>query len=197
MKLVKTTGPRGEVPEPIVAAVAQTLVRSGIQRFSLSAAADEAGVSRGTIYNWFGGKKEAVDVAVGFIAGAFIELFAGAVSAKTTLTDQVGEAAVRISDHRAWSDRLDPTLHVSNVLELVLEECGDDLMRRSVEFWVPQVEAAKHRGEIGGDVDATEAAEWIMRTLMSIEVLPAISVDLTDPNRVRRYFSRFILRGLA
>ncbi|MDO3020713.1 TetR/AcrR family transcriptional regulator, partial [Mycobacteroides abscessus subsp. abscessus] len=34
-------------------------------------------------------------------------------------------------------------------------------------------------------------------TLMSIEVLPAISVDLTDPNRVRRYFSRFILRGLA
>ncbi|NMK78178.1 TetR/AcrR family transcriptional regulator, partial [Staphylococcus capitis] len=51
MKLVKTTGPRGEVPEPIVAAVAQTLVRSGIQRFSLSAAADEAGVSRGTIYN--------------------------------------------------------------------------------------------------------------------------------------------------
>ncbi|SKT71935.1 TetR/AcrR family transcriptional regulator [Mycobacteroides abscessus] len=185
------------MPEPIVAAVAQTLVRSGIQRFSLSAAADEAGVSRGTIYNWFGGKKEAIDVAVGFIAGAFIELFAGAVSAKTTLTDQVGEAAVRISDHRAWSDRLDPTLHVSNVLELVLEECGDDLMRRSVEFWVPQVEAAKHRGEIGGDVDATEAAEWIMRTLMSIEVLPAISMDLKDPNRVRGYFSRFILRGLA
>lgn len=54
----KDDGPARRVPEPIVAAVAQTLVRSGIQRFSLSAAADEAGVSRGTIYNWFGGKKK-------------------------------------------------------------------------------------------------------------------------------------------
>ncbi|MBB4853887.1 hypothetical protein HNP40_001267 [Mycobacteroides chelonae] len=32
---MKTTGPRGEVPEPIVVAVAQALVRSRIQRSAL------------------------------------------------------------------------------------------------------------------------------------------------------------------
>ena len=54
-----------------------------------------------------------------------------------------------------------------------------------------------YKRQIGKDVEATEGAEWIMRTLMSIEVLPAISVDLKDPAVVRDYFSRFILRGLA
>lgn len=197
MRVVKTAGPRGDVPEPLVAAVAQALMRSGTQRFSLSAAADEAKVSRGTIYNWFGGKKEAIDIAMGFLAGAFVDLFAEAVGTKTTLADQVGEAAVRIGDHRAWSDRLDPSLHTTNVLQLILDEHGHELIRRSIDFWAPLVEAARQRGEVAGDLDAEEAAEWIIRALMSIEVLPSIVVDLREPAAVRDYFARFILGGLA
>jgi AcrR family transcriptional regulator len=180
-----------------VAAVAQTVMRLGLQRFSLSAAADQARVSRGTMYNWFGGKQDAIDVGVRYMASAFIELLGGAVGEQESLRDEIGQAAAAMSEHRRWSDQLDPTLHTSGMLELVFDVCGDDLMRRSVEFWKPRIEAAKARGEVAADVPTEAAADWIIRGLMSIEVLPASVVDLSEPAAVRAHFSRFIMGGLT
>lgn len=197
MRLVSTNGPRGEVPEPIVAAVAQTLMRLGLRRFSLSAAADQARVSRGTMYNWFGSKQDAIDVGVQYMASAFIELLGGAVGEQDSLRDEIGLAAAAMSEHRRWSDQLDPTLHTSGLLELVFEVCGDDLMRRSVAFWVPRIDAAKARGEVDPTLASEAAADWIIRGLMSIEVLPMSAVDLAAPELVRAHFSRLIMGGLA
>ncbi|WP_026303156.1 TetR/AcrR family transcriptional regulator [Jongsikchunia kroppenstedtii] len=197
MRLVPTNGPRGEVPERFVAAVAQTLMRLGLQRFSLSAAADQARVSRGTMYNWFGGKQDAIDVGVRYMASAFIDMLGVAVGEQDSLRDEIGAAAAALSEHRRWSDQLDPTMHTSGLLELVFEVCGDDLMQRSVEFWVPRIKLAKTRGEVDADLPTEAAADWIIRGLMSIEVLPVTAVDLSKPEAVREHFSRFIMGGLA
>ena len=53
------------------------------------------------------------------------------------------------------------------------------------------------RGEVTGGIDADAAAEWILRALFSIELLPPIHVDLTNPDAVRTYFSTYILGGIA
>lgn len=195
MKVAASDNPRGNIPEPIVAAVAMTLVRSGMQRFNLSAAAEQAGVSRSTLYNWFGGKQAAIDTAFGYLADAFIEFFAAAVSAEGTLADQVAAAAAGICEHRRWTDQL--ALHTTDLLDLILDERGEDLMERSVAFWTPLIREAQQREEIPARVVPGEAAEWIIRTLMSIEILPPIVIDLSDPEAVRRYFANYITHGLG
>lgn len=195
MNIVRASSPSRSVPEPIRAAVAMTLVRLGMQRFSLSAAAEQGGVSRSTLYNWFGDKQTAIEAAFDYMAEQFISLFAIAVGTEDTLVKQVGQAAVAINEHRSWADPL--ALHTTDLLDLILDERGDDLMRRSIEFWRPLIDDAKRRREISRRVDADQAAEWIIRTLMSIELLPPMSVDLTDADAVRTYFSSFILRGIS
>ena len=77
--------------------IAMTLVRLGMQRFSLSAAAEQAAVSRSTLYNWFGDKQTAIEAAFDFLAEQFISLFAVAVRTEDTLAGQVGQAAAAVS----------------------------------------------------------------------------------------------------
>jgi len=195
MELVRDAGERRTAPEHIRAAVATTLVRLGMQRFSLSAAAEQAAVSRSTLYNWFGDKQTAIEAAFDYLAEQFISLFAVAVQTESTLAGQVGQAAAAVSEHRSWADPL--ALHTTDLLDMILDERGDDLMRRAVAFWSPFIEDAQRRKEIGRTVDVDEAAEWIIRALISIELLPPMRVDLKNPSAVRKYFSAYIMGGIG
>ncbi|MFT3899067.1 MAG: TetR/AcrR family transcriptional regulator [Gordonia sp. (in: high G+C Gram-positive bacteria)] len=182
------------VPDPIRAAVAATLMRLGRQRFTLSAVADDASVSRSTLYNWYGDKQTAVDDAFDYLAEQFVAMFAVAVQAETTLAGQLGRAAVSISEHRRWADPL--SLHTTDLLDLILDERGDELMAQSTAFWSPLIAAAAQRGELPRTVDVDAAAEWIIRALLGIELLPPMHLDLTDPDAVSNYFSTHILGGI-
>lgn len=195
MELIRDAGERRIAPEPIRAAVAMTLVRLGMQRFSLSAAAEQAAVSRSTLYNWFGDKQTAIEAAFDYLAEQFISLFAVAVRTEDTLAGQVGQAAAAVSEHRSWADPL--ALHTTDLLDMILDERGDDLMRRAIEFWRPLIEDAQGRKEIREDLDVDHTAEWIIRALISIELLPPMRVDLKDPEAVRKYFSTYIMGGIG
>lgn len=195
MELARDAGERRIAPEPIRAAVAMTLVRLGMQRFSLSAAAEQAAVSRSTLYNWFGDKQTAIEAAFDYLAEQFISLFAVAVRTEDTLAGQVGQAAAAVSEHRSWADPL--ALHTTDLLDMILDERGDDLMRRAIEFWRPLIEDAQRRKEVREDLDVDHTAEWIIRALISIELLPPMRVDLKDPEAVRNYFSAYIMGGIA
>ena len=46
-------------------------------------------------------------------------------------------------------------------------------------------------------IDRRAAAEWIVRMLLSLVVMPSSVVDLDDPDAVRAYVSEFVVRGLA
>jgi AcrR family transcriptional regulator len=195
VELIRDAGERRIAPEPIRAAVAMTLVRLGMQRFSLSAAAEQAAVSRSTLYNWFGDKQTAIEAAFDYLAEQFISLFAVAVRTEDTLAGQVGQAAAAVSEHRSWADPL--ALHTTDLLDMILDERGDDLMRRAIEFWRPLIEDAQGRKEIREDLDVDHTAEWIIRALISIELLPPMRVDLKDPEAVRKYFSTYIMGGIG
>jgi hypothetical protein len=80
---------------------------------------------------------------------------------------------------------------------LLLRNIGDDLMHRSVELWKPLVQAAQRTGEVGADVDAARASEWIVRMLLSFELLPPIGVNLDSPRSVKRFVGDHIVAGLT
>ncbi|MCV7201834.1 transcriptional regulator [Mycolicibacterium peregrinum] len=185
------------VSPALLAATAATLRLLGPRQFSLTAVAERAGVSRGTVHNALGSRDNAIRIGLDHLAGAFIETIAAEVDRHDTLADQVAAAAVVICAHRQQSDSVAPRGINESILVLLLRNTGDDLMRRSIELWKPAVQAARERGEVGPGVAPARAGEWIVRLLLSFELLPPIGVNLDSPRAVKRFVSDHIVVGLT
>lgn len=181
----------------LLAATAATLRLLGPRQFSLTAVAERAGVSRGTVHNALGSRDNAIGIGLDHLAGAFIETIAAEVGRHDTLADQVAAAAVVICAHRQQSGSVAPRGINESILVLLLRNTGDDLMRRSIELWKPFVRSAQERGEVGSGVAPARASEWIVRLLLSFELLPPIDVNLDSPRAVKRFVSDHIVVGLT
>jgi AcrR family transcriptional regulator len=185
------------VSPTLLAATTETLRRLGPRQFSLTAVAEAAGVSRGTVHNALGSRDHAIKTALDHLASMFTQTMAAEVDKESALADQVAAAAVVICAHRQSSDSVAPRGINESVLVLLLRNIGEDLMKRSIELWKPRVRAAQKRGEVGAGVDPGRASEWIVRMLLSFELLPPIGVNLDSPRAVRRFVSDHIVGGLA
>jgi AcrR family transcriptional regulator len=186
---MRAGGSTRSVSPRLLAATTETLRRLGPRQFSLTAVAEAAGVSRGTVHNALGSRDHAIKTALDHLASV--------VDKETTLADQVAAAAVVVCAHRQHSDSVAPRGINESILVLLLRNIGEDLMKRSIELWKPRVRAAQQRGEVGAGVDPGRASEWIVRMLLSFELLPPIGVNLNSPRAVRRFVAEHIVTGLA
>ena len=189
--------PDRSVSPTLLAATAETLRRLGPRQFTLTAVAEAAGVSRGTVHNALGSRDYAIKTALDHLASAFIETIAAEVQGESTLADQVAAAAVVVCAHRERSDLIAPRGINESILVLLLRNVGDELMGRSIDLWKPLVGAAQNSGEVRADLDPGRASEWIVRMLLSFELLPPIGVNLDNPRAVRRFVTDHIVAGLA
>lgn len=189
--------PAKSVSPALLAATTDTLRRMGPRRFSLTAVAEAAGVSRGTVHNALGSRDHAIRTALDHLACAFIDAMATEIDQAEGLAEKVSAAAVLICAHRQNSDSVAPGGINEGIVVLLLRNTGDDLMRRAIELWKPLVRDAQRTGEVGLDVDAARASEWIVRVLLSFELLPPIGVNLDSPRSVRRFVSDHIIAGLT
>ncbi|GCA98759.1 MULTISPECIES: TetR/AcrR family transcriptional regulator [unclassified Mycolicibacterium] len=180
----------------LLEATAETLHRLGPRQFSLTAVAEAAGVSRGTVYNALGGRDHAISVALDHLASRFVDGMAAEIDKQSTLADQVAAAAVLICAHRQSSPSAPQKGINEGIVVLLLRNIGEDLMKRAVELWKPRVKAAQRDGEIGAGVDPARAGEWIVRVLLSFELLPPIGVNLDNPRAIRRFVTDHIINGL-
>lgn len=181
----------------LIEATAETLHRLGPRQFSLTAVAEAAGVSRGTVYNALGGRDHAISVALDHLASTFVDGMAAEIDKQSTLADQVAAAAVLICAHRQSSPSAPQKGINEGIVVLLLRNIGEDLMKRAVELWKPRVKAAQRDGEIGAGVDPARAGEWIVRVLLSFELLPPIGVNLDNPRAIRRFVTDHIISGLT
>jgi AcrR family transcriptional regulator len=189
--------PTRTVSPALLAASIETLRRMGPRRFSLTAVAEAAGVSRGTAHNALGSRDHAIKTALDHLALAFIDGMATEVDKAETLAGKVSAAAVLICAHRQHSDSVAPRGINESIVVLLLRHIGDDLMHRAIELWKPLVRAAQATGEVGADVDAARASEWIVRMLLSFELLPPVGVNLDSPRSVKRFVGDHIVAGLT
>jgi AcrR family transcriptional regulator len=189
--------PERSVSPALLAATTSTLRQLGPRQFSLTAVAEAAGVSRGTVHNALGSREAAIKTALDHLAAAFVDTMAAEVDDQTTLADQVAAAAVLVCRHRQQSDSVAPRGINESILVLLLRNIGDDLMKRAVELWKSRVKDAQRRGEVGAAVDPARASEWIVRLLLSFELLPPIGVNLDSPRAVRRFVTDHIVDGLS
>ncbi|MFS0899281.1 TetR/AcrR family transcriptional regulator [Mycolicibacterium litorale] len=185
------------VSPALLTATTATLRRLGPRQFSLTAVAEEAGVSRGTVHNALGSRDNAIRTALDHLASVFIETMSAEVDRQPTLAAQVAAAAVLVCAHRQRSESVAPRGINESILVLLLRNIGDDLMRRSLELWQPLVRAAQARGEVRSNVDPQRASEWIVRVLLSFELLPPVGVNIDSPRAVRRFICDHIVAGLG
>jgi AcrR family transcriptional regulator len=195
---MRNGSPGRTVSPALLAATSETLRRLGPRQFSLTAVAEAAGVSRGTVQNALGSRDHAIKAALDHLASVFTETMAAGVEKESTLADQVAAAAVVVCAHRQSSDSVVAPRGINeSIVVLLLRNIGDDLMKRSIELWKPRVRAAQEHGEVGAGVDPGRASEWIVRMLLSFELLPPIGVNLDSPRAVRRFVAEHIVNGLT
>jgi AcrR family transcriptional regulator len=185
------------VSPALLTAATNTLRRLGPRQFSLTAVAEAAGVSRGTVHNALGSRELAIKTALDHLASGFIEAMAAEVDRAESLAEKVSAAAVLICAHRQHSDSVAAGGFSESILVLLLRNIGDDLLRQAVELWKPLVKQAQSAGEVGAGVDPGRASEWIVRLLLSFELLPPMNVNLDSPRSVRRFVSEHIVAGLG
>jgi AcrR family transcriptional regulator len=170
--------------------------RYGLHRFSMGDVAQAAHLSRGSVYNHFQDRETLVDAVLERAADRFVESSEASVRKRRTLAGQVAEAAAFIRSHGD-----DPTLTLApgddQLLATLLTARVDGLVARWVKFWDPYLADAERRGEIRAGIDHGRAAEWIVRIMLSLAVMPSAVVDLDDPDEVRGYVQEFVVRGLA
>jgi AcrR family transcriptional regulator len=184
--------------ERILVAAELCLARLGLSRLSLTDVATQAGVSRGAVYLHFADRRALIDAVLTRAANRFVGSCAETVRHRRTLVDQVAEAAVFIREHQgdnvlslglpADEESLLATLLTSR-LERVVEEW--------VEFWLPYLAEAAQRGELRAGVDHRQAAEWIVRMMLSFAIMPSVTFDANSAAQVRTFVRAFIVDGLG
>jgi AcrR family transcriptional regulator len=184
--------------ERILEAAARCLRRVGLERLSVEEVARHAGVSRGSVYRYFPERTELTNAVLERAAEHFVAESRLAVERRRTLAAQVGEAAafIRTHLHDEMTALQLPAEHETLLATLLTVRVGG-LVDRWVTFWLPFLAEAQTRGEIRRGLDHREAAEWIVRMLLSIAVMPSVVVDLDEPAAVLSFVQKYIVRGLG
>lgn len=183
--------------ERILDAAEGCLRRIGVQRASMSDVALAAGVSRGSVYFHFPDRDALVRAVLARAAERFVKASEAAVRTRRTLATQVGEAAVYIRQHMGDGGPAAPGDQSDTLLATLLTANLEGTLQSWIAFWQPFLAEAAARGEIRADLDRREAAEWIVRIMLSVAVMPSAVIDLDDARAVRGFVGRYIVQGLA
>jgi AcrR family transcriptional regulator len=185
-------------PERILDAAARCIRRWGIRRVSMNDVAREAGLSRGSVYRYFPERDALVQAVLERNAAQNVAAALPAVRRRRSLAAKVAEAAVfiraHVDDELSLGLRGRPEEPELATLRLARVE---STMTHWIDFWVPFLAEARANGEVRADLDLREAAEWIMRILLSLTTVPSVVVDLDDPEQVRRFVAGHLVRGFA
>jgi AcrR family transcriptional regulator len=188
--------PVADTATRILDAAEQCMGRHGL-RVSMNDVAAHAGLSRRTLYHHYPNRDALVNAVLERTVAAFVAEVAPFVDRRPTLAEQVAEAAVQITQHRA---AVDFTLRLpqrsESLLATVLVVHLDHLLEALVDFWVVRLEAAAERGELAPGLDIRQVGEWIVRLTFSFALMPPVVVDLGDQDAVRAFVGTH-LRGIV
>ena len=177
----------------ILDAVVACAARWGIDKTTVDDVANEAGLSRATVYRLFpGGKPAMVRMATDREAVVLLGRAMERVSACETLPEAIVELMSAGHDTLASQAEL-AYMRANEPAKLRLFfsfERLDDLLQIAADVVSPSL------GKFLGPADSRIAVIWVARLVVSHFVQPGSSVDLSDPAVVRRITDNHIIPGL-
>lgn len=182
----------------ILDAARRCLMQYGSAKMSMVDVARVAGVSRGSVYNYFPERDALVEAVAELAFASFAADMDDAMNAGATLEDQIVAAARTV---RQWDNAIrgaggGALLGEEEVAHLITRG-SEPVMRRMIEVVQPYLDDASARGELRDGLDTGLAAEWIARILHSLSVNPAVRFDADDPEQLDAFIRSHLLYGLA
>jgi AcrR family transcriptional regulator len=171
--------------------------RTGIRRTTVGQIAEEAGVSRAWLYRLFPDKNALIGAALMRGDEEFWAQAHALVDAETDLADQVAAA---VSFSRAKQPGALMLLLKEAEPEATAAVVGSGLRHMlpgMAGFWHPYLEAAQARGEVRTDLDVAQAAEWVLRIVISLVTVAGDTVDIDAAADVRAFLRAFLVAGLG
>jgi AcrR family transcriptional regulator len=171
-------GRRMAATERIYAAASELIARDGIDAFNVDTLAAQTHCSRATIYRYVGGKKDIREAVLARAATRIVETVRASVEGRTGPDRVLTAIEVAVAEIR-----VDPAG------QLFLESARDGQWS-----WLTASRAvAEFASELTGLAgDDPQAAQWIVRLVLSLLLLPG-----ADPRAEHQMLQRFVAPAFA
>jgi len=182
----------------IIEAARACFSRYGLQKTVMEDIAREADLSRGTLYRYFQDKDKLFGVVTRYETQRFLDDVLDGTNSLGSLDAKISAmttAAIQYVDENPTNASMiasDPQAFAAAV-----STGARDLLEMAIETVEPMVVDAIATGEVRTDVDAPQAAEWIVRMVLSLISTPSVTFDRSDPEAVRSFVHQFLLPGLS
>lgn len=170
--------------------VARRMVgESGYAGFNMAKLAEQAGVSRRTLYNQFDGKQEVLGCLVNFEAEAMLRRLREEVPNSRSFTKYLLNCLVYMVDtmrHYRYRELIG-----ANMAQRYFQ--SPEINRMWCQHMAAKFDAAVAAGEIRDDLDLGELMGWFGRIALSYSVFDDAGESEAE---IRRDVSRFFIRSL-
>ena len=184
--------------ERILAAAVRCAARNGVQRFSLEDVANEANLSRATIYRQFpGGRDQLVQEAATWEVARFWAKVAEGIEAEATLEDRLTVGIVTGAELIRQSPIM-ANLGEDEVAELATAlRPSEPLVHEVIRSYLRNLlEREDQAGRLRPGTDLSEAADYLTRMVLSVLSAP-VGRDLTDATAVRELVRTQFVGGIV
>jgi AcrR family transcriptional regulator len=182
--------------DAIIEATTQLLLHQGYDRLTTDRAAERAGVSIGSLYQYFPNKAALVAAVIDRCCEGFIADVDRALAGKPRIT--LAECVRAIVEVMLISHHLSPDLH-KIVIDLAPRIGVADKTDRASRRMADAIEAVlrMHVGEIGADIDLANAAVMIETLLVALAQRAAGGSSRNEmfANEATRMITRYLASG--
>ena len=180
----------------VLDAAEECLRRFGAADTTMEDVAEVAEISRATLYRYFDGR-EAVLLGV---AGRDIDRYLARLAARLDDIDDPVEVVLEFSTRVIGAARRDDTLAVlfggsGRGRGAAPRGAFDMLFARTVEFLAPYVAAGQRDGSFDLGLDPRDAADWILRMVVSLVMVPGI--ERREGDELRVHLERYLVPSLV
>jgi AcrR family transcriptional regulator len=189
-------GPVARTLDKALAAAQRCFVRFGLEKTTMDDIANEAGLSRATIYRYFNSKMEIAE-EIGLRGVAAIN--ATVITQIAPVTDPVARLVEAIATSIEWVTQ---DVYMRGLLTgemrpvmqgLRAHSQGIDQLTRA--RYEPLLYAAIESGELWADLAVDEVIDWIM--LVEVALITRDTQAAFGTDGLRAYLYRYVIQGLA
>lgn len=184
-RALSTPEPADDDPtsERILDASLDLVAASGLKHLTMDAAALRAGVGRMTVYRRFGDRQSLIDALAAREARRCLAALDRAVDPTLPAAEGIAcgfVASLGLIRSHPLLDRL--SRHEPEAALSALNAGQGAILGMGREFVAARLRDAQERGELDPGLDATHAAELVVRLAFSFLLMPESSLPLDDPD---------------
>jgi AcrR family transcriptional regulator len=181
-----------EARQQIVGAAERVIKRYGVSKTTMDDIAKAAGVSRPTVYRYFGDRNALLGALIEKRSRMLFEKARKFIDSHETFAEQLVEGLVYLVDH----GRKDPVVRIlvsPEHMELTTPIVGgsDLATNLTAEMWGPVFARAIERGEVRSDLNISAVAQWL--ALVQFILVGRLDFAASDDPVHRELLSQFVL----